>query len=343
MSYENYCPYCGKPKYDEVEDRNEYVSKQPKALDREKEWARVKSLVARKKLEQASELCEVLIADDPAGLEGYLGFARIATENYTLFEEKDIDETIRVFSELFADQEEVIQEFEPAYLKYIETRKKYFSDKKAKEEARKAKELEKAKEESPFEIIEDMLVKYNGDAPYVIIPDGVKKIGANAFSGNENLYEVVIPEGVTAIRRMAFYNCKNLANVELPSTLETIEYQSFGGCASLVNIDLPEGLVSIGNLAFYDCSALANIDLPEGFVSIGNQAFYSCTALTRVCLPASLGEMGIQVFYNCSSLNNRVEYKSTKENFRKIRKASNWNNNYVRYVFCTDERDDYNL
>lgn len=258
MSYENYCPYCGKPKYDEAEDCNEYVSKQPKALDRDKEWARVKSLVARRTLEKAREICELLIADDPAGVEGYLGLVRVATENYTLYDSQEIDTALRIALEMF--DEETLDAFDPAYALYKELRGDYFERIKEREKARKEKEAAKSKEESPFVIIEDMLVKYNGDAPYVVIPQGVKKIGAEAFAGNTTLCEVLIPEGVTAIRRYAFNGCSKLSNVEIPSTLQSIDYGAFYNCASISLLKIPKVLASIGAYAFNGCSSLKRIE-----------------------------------------------------------------------------------
>ncbi len=54
-----------------------------------------------------------------------------------------------------------------------------------------------------FEIVDGVLVSYNGDGGNVVIPDGVTAIGENAFAGCE-ISSIVVPESVTSVGRMAF-------------------------------------------------------------------------------------------------------------------------------------------
>ena len=57
-----------------------------------------------------------------------------------------------------------------------------------------------ADETEEFEIDENnVLVKYNGTAADVTVPEGVVKIGAEAFYGNMNIQRVKLPDSCTVI------------------------------------------------------------------------------------------------------------------------------------------------
>ncbi|MBR2732086.1 MAG: leucine-rich repeat protein, partial [Clostridia bacterium] len=70
---------------------------------------------------------------------------------------------------------------------------------------------------------------------------------------------VTVPEGVTRIGREAFAGCVNLTTISLPSTLKTIGDYAFRDCSALTEISLPAGLSSLGMYAFFNCSALEAI------------------------------------------------------------------------------------
>jgi TonB family protein len=70
----------------------------------------------------------------------------------------------------------------------------------------------------------------------IIIPEGVKSIGNNAFSSCHLLSSIVIPEGVKSIGSNAFYNCKFIESIVLPNSLETIDFSTFAFCPMLKNV-----------------------------------------------------------------------------------------------------------
>lgn len=89
----------------------------------------------------------------------------------------------------------------------------------------------------------------NGNAVF-IVPDGVTKIGVNAFNNCNTLVEIDISEGVTHIGVNAFNNCVNLTSVKLPQTLKVIEDKAFYNCNKLTTIVIPENVSTISNEAF---------------------------------------------------------------------------------------------
>ncbi len=159
--------------------------------------------------------------------------------------------------------------------------------------------------ESAFDIQDGVLVKYTGSDREVVIPEGVTKIGAHAFSYNYQVEKVVIPEGVVDISDFTFYNCDNLKNVELPKSLKNIGNSAFYYCA-FKNIEFPESLESIGNSAFDSCWSLERVLLLGKVVSIGDSAFYNCSHLKTVEFSESLESIGDHAFRYCSELKSIV-------------------------------------
>ncbi len=79
------------------------------------------------------------------------------------------------------------------------------------------------------------LIKYNGSASFVSVPDGVRVIRGGAFAGNRNIATVYLPDSVVEIEGGAFENCANLQNVITSgnSKLSSIGANAFAGCPLL--------------------------------------------------------------------------------------------------------------
>ena len=160
----------------------------------------------------------------------------------------------------------------------------------------------------------------------VILPDSVREIGSQAFSGCKNLTEIILPEGVTTIDSQAFYGSENLQSVTLPDSLTRISAGIFGYNKALTEVrispdhpayemnghlladkrtqeivmalnstpsvfEIPEGIRAIGNMAFQGSEGLKELIVPEGVEKIGRSAFSGCADLHVITLPASLKEI----------------------------------------------------
>lgn len=151
-----------------------------------------------------------------------------------------------------------------------------------------------------FEIVDGVLVKYNGTDANVVIPEGVTTIGENVFSYNRDIKSVVIPEGVTTIEKRAFES-SDLVSVKLPESLTTIGDEAFR-YADIENLVLPKNLTYIGEGAFDSCPLQAELVIPDGVSALYNYTFDGCRNLKTVKLPDTMTWIGSHAFSFCTQL-----------------------------------------
>lgn len=109
----------------------------------------------------------------------------------------------------------------------------------------------------------------------VVIPDGVSKIGSDAFWGCTSLTSVTIPHGVHKIERDAFSGCTSLTSVDIPDSVTYIGGGAFSGCTSLTSltsVKIPDSVTYIGDGAFSGCKSLKKVRVPQ-HCRIGDNAF----------------------------------------------------------------------
>ena len=131
----------------------------------------------------------------------------------------------------------------------------------------------------------------------LIIKDGVKKIGNNAFSGMTLLKTIEISH-VETIGKNAFYSCTGLSEVEM-SQAKTIGSGAFYGCSSLESVEIPQ-VETIEDSAFGDCRKLTTMDMPQ-LKTMAASVFWFCTSLSEVKMP-QVETIGVRAFEGCSSL-----------------------------------------
>ena len=86
-----------------------------------------------------------------------------------------------------------------------------------------------AAEDERFKMNGTTLVRYLGTDTFVSIPDTVKSIGDEAFSGNETMTSIEIPDSVTSIGYNAFKNCSALTGVSISDSVKKVGPGAFEG------------------------------------------------------------------------------------------------------------------
>ena len=152
----------------------------------------------------------------------------------------------------------------------------------------------------------------------VEMPNTVKKLGKEAFSGNlggfyfSSLERVELSKSLSKIEDYAFYCCKKLKYIEMSNNITEIGYRAFSECENL-NIQIPESVTKFDMYAFNGCKALESITIPKSVKKIEYGSFYGCTNLQQINLPEGLESIGMYAFNGTSSLSEIIIPASVKE------------------------------
>ena len=188
-----------------------------------------------------------------------------------------------------------------------------------------------------FEIKRKVLIKYNGKSKYPVVPDGVKKIAADAFA-SAKIDGVSIPESVTEICDNAFIGA-HIKEIVIPKTVEHIGYGAFALCEHLRSFTILNPNTTFGSKSakfiFCACKRLCEVDLPKempratGILSGASKiksvkllateteieplAFEGCCSLKEVIIPEGVTKIGCGAFMDCTGLKKIVLPESVEE------------------------------
>ncbi len=153
-----------------------------------------------------------------------------------------------------------------------------------------------------FTIVSGVLTAYTGKGGDITIPEGVTKIGKNAFDKNTTITTIVLPSSLVEISDYAFRQCTALTSVKLSgSKVVTLGKYCFYHCSKLTECELPASIESIGDNCFKDCSALEKVNVPASIQTIGASSFGG-TKISTVAIPSSCVSIGNYAFQNCTTV-----------------------------------------
>ena len=152
---------------------------------------------------------------------------------------------------------------------------------------------------------------YCGNLKTVILPEDVE-IGANwwgqnareegPFVGDSLLTEVQFSENTTEIPAKLFSGCTGIEKVVIPSNVRIINESAFQNCTNLLNVELSKRLTAIQGNSFRGCGKLTDINFPASLKKIDNYAFWGDNSLEEIVLPDEIRTIGYGTFAYCSSL-----------------------------------------
>lgn len=122
------------------------------------------------------------------------------------------------------------------------------------------------------------LIKCFSGAEQVVIPDGIRRIGARAFWQNETMRRAVLPASVEAIDPFAFNECVSMESIVFSQGLTVVGPYAFADCIELTEVILPETLTLIDGGGFAFCPALKQVTLAGDRVFISPSAFFMTDA-----------------------------------------------------------------
>ena len=204
--------------------------------------------------------------------------------------------------------------------------------------------------DSAFYDSDDWSAKAHSELREIVLPEGLKTIGARAFYNNYYLQKIEIPASVTEVGAAAFASCAELSDVTIKSENTLLHGGAFGEKAGYsvgrfaknlydLHYDwlyddgasdffiwqgqlldykgtsktpvIPDNVTVIGAAAFWRADITA-VTIPSGVKEIGNCAFYECTSLTSVDIPGSVETIGDSAFSGCTGLKSVTFHEGLK-------------------------------
>ena len=164
------------------------------------------------------------------------------------------------------------------------------------------------------------------------IPNGIQKIGMDAFAYSSHLDKVVIPSSVTTMYGGVFAGCKNLEEVHLPDSITTL-----GGWAmsssSLKKANIPAGVTSTGSTIFSSGARLEELDYDAANLVNTNEYRNNVNVLKVSAGVQSLPEK----FFASGYGPTKVIYEGTEAQWAALKTDTNANNGFfIDEVYCSD-------
>lgn len=153
----------------------------------------------------------------------------------------------------------------------------------------------------------------------LVIPDSVKSVNNDAFSGCGSIKSLTVSDKTTCIGEGAFENCENLEKITIPDSLADIGANAFAS-TKWYNMQ-PVGFYSIGKVFGYKYKYNKNgilVEKSEPVIAIvkdklkgiAGGAFKYDDKLVKAVLPSDLQVIGDQAFGGCDNLLNITIPKS---------------------------------
>lgn len=109
---------------------------------------------------------------------------------------------------------------------------------------------------NPLVIVDNEVVAFCGTSHYVHVPEGVKKIGVNAFEYSK-IERIHLPDSLNELCEYCFNDCKNLVDIKFGEEDEYIGLEVFDLNAISKPIHVSKHIKKIGKYSFLGCDKLS--------------------------------------------------------------------------------------
>lgn len=184
------------------------------------------------------------------------------------------------------------------------------------------------------------------DITSVVIPEGVRYIGQNAFYYCSSLTKITIPSTITECRGTNIFSwCSKLSEVHITDLYAwcqlSFEHDSSNPLSNqaylylngvlIEQLVIPDGVKKINDFAFSNCKGIKSIIVSDSVQSIGDYAFYNCKQ-EYIYIPTTLEHIGSYAFVGSTHAGRiiNIYYQGTEAEW-KARKFSFWGNEVLYY------------
>lgn len=116
-----------------------------------------------------------------------------------------------------------------------------------------------------------MLVNYaNRDGSHAV---EVEDFEAFVDANRDSLTAVDVPDGVRALEHNLFSGCGSLREVRVPGSVRTVGSDCFHNCRALETVTMAEGVESLGDGCFTGCPSLRSVHVPDSVWNISPGCF----------------------------------------------------------------------
>ena len=142
------------------------------------------------------------------------------------------------------------------------------------------------------------------------LPNNLKYIGHNAFSGNDGYYgNLILPENLEFIGDFAFANARNITgNLTIPQGVSYISQYAFQNTGLNGTLQLHDGITGIQPGAFQGSPLKGELVLPKNLTTLGASAFEGCDFSGELKLPKDIASIGNNAFAGNWRLMGSVEF-----------------------------------
>lgn len=127
------------------------------------------------------------------------------------------------------------------------------------------------------------------------------------YPAGDSRKEYHIPDGVTRVGTNAFAHAKYLEKITMSDSVTFLDVRAFSYMQRLKAIQLSNGLEHICNSICMYCYQLEEVTLPRNVKKISGAAFKD-TNIKQITLPSSVVELEIGVFDGCYNLSQIIAY-----------------------------------